>query len=274
MPNTNSNTTATMANKSSCDSSIRSSPSPSLGGSSPVLSTLVTPGTTSNEDGVLTQYMKSEAIAVHIGEAAKKAETSLDNSVELLGVRTPNKVDLDEEVEFVKTAQTPCGSEKGKKRKKVPSSSSSAGSLVARKLKVQRMSTKEDEKETCVFCQSEPCHDILYGTFCIEDTLQYIKTGLTTEQSLYNHFSRLYHSAYKFQVFKTGGVSSLRKIPSQTNLPGCMMNNSFGKCLLKLRQKWKKEHAKSNYLRPVVNSLFGRDDSDQEEEDDSEDDQE
>ena len=114
----------------------------------------------------------------------------------------------------------------------------------------------------------------MYGTFCIEDTLQYIKTGFTTEQSLYNHFSRLYHSAYKFQVFKTEGVSSLCKILTQTNLPGCMMNNSFGKCLLKLRQKWKKEHAKSNYLRPVANSLFGRDDSDQEEEDDSEDDQE
>ena len=84
----------------------------------------------------------------------------------------------------------------------------------------------------------------------------------------------MYHSAYKFQVFKTEGVSSLCKILTQTNLPGCMMNNSFGKCLLKLRQKWKKEHAKSNYLRPVANSLFGRDDSDQEEEDDSEDDQE
>ena len=267
--------------------SVRSSPSPSLGShpSSPLADTTVkesaassslitpTPALKNTEAvaGLLTQYMMSDAIAVHIGE------DKTANSIQVLRVVAPREVEVvgmknvpeeAEEVQYLRTGQSPLKNEKGKKRKNVESCCSSATSPpVATKIKEAK---KTDENEICVFCKSAPCHDIMFGTFCIEDTLQYIKTGFTTEQSLYNHFSKLYYSAYKFHIYKTKGIPSLRRLPILAQLPICIMNRSFSRSLLFLREKWRREHARNSRLERPVGKLFNGDDDDDDDDDDSE----
>jgi hypothetical protein len=246
-------------------------------------SSLITPTPAPNTTepaaaGMLTQYMMSDAIAVHIGEDPMD-NISSEESIQVLRVVAPREVevvgvknspDKVEAVQYVGTKQSPCKNEKGKKRKNVETCSLASSSSRPADTMYIKKEKNTDENEVCAFCKSAPCHDIMFGTFCIEDTRQYIKTGFTTEQSLYNHFSKLYHSTYKFHIFKTKGTPSLRKLPIVAHLPVCMMNRSFSRSLLFLREKWRREHARNSRLERPVGKLFKDKDDDDDGEDDSE----
>ena len=67
--------------------------------------------------------------------------------------------------------------------------------------------TEDQVKRNCIHCHSRPCHDIIFGEFCAEDTRNYIRTGWYTESRVFNYFVASYKGAKKYKQWtKTGTI--------------------------------------------------------------------
>ena len=94
--------------------------------------------------------------------------------------------------------------------------------------------TGDQVKGNCIHCHSNPCHDIIFGEFCAEDTRNYIRTGWYTESRVYNYFVASYKGAKKYRQWtKTGGVSV--KFDMNPSIPACLFNASYSGIVEELR---------------------------------------